>query len=101
MRAAVVDGHGMPLRLVDLPVPAPGPGEILIKLLASGVCHSDVHGWRGDSVASPLPDPYILGHEGVGIVAAVGEGVRKSGPPFASITTQGAPAEVASMAAVS
>lgn len=36
MRAAVVDGHGMPLRLVDLPVPAPGPGEILIKLLASG-----------------------------------------------------------------
>lgn len=75
MRAAVLTDHGQPLRLVDLPIPLPGPGEILIKLEASGVCHSDVHVWMGDSVASPPPDPYILGHEGAGVVAAVGEGV--------------------------
>ena len=75
MRAAVLDGYGQPLRLVDLPVPVPGPGQILIRLQASGVCHSDVHVWRGDTRADPPPDPYILGHEGVGDVAAMGPGV--------------------------
>ena len=75
MRAAVMNGFGQPLRLVDLPVPQPGPGEILIKLLASGVCHSDVHVWMGESVANPPPDPFILGHEGVGVVVALGDGV--------------------------
>jgi propanol-preferring alcohol dehydrogenase len=75
MRAAVMNGYGQPLRLVTLPIPQPGPGEILIKLAASGVCHSDVHVWQGDSVASPPPDPFILGHEGVGTVAALGPGV--------------------------
>lgn len=75
MRAAVLSSHGQPLRLAELPIPVPGPGEILIKLQASGVCHSDVHVWLGESVASPPPDPYILGHEGVGVVAALGEGV--------------------------
>lgn len=75
MRAAVLNSYGQPLRLVDLPIPVPGPGELLIKLQASGVCHSDVHVWLGDTVASPVPDPYILGHEGVGIVAALGDGV--------------------------
>ena len=75
MRAAVLDGYGQPLRLVDLPVPVPGPGQILIRLQASGVCHSDVHVWRGDTRADPPPDPFILGHEGVGEVAALGEGV--------------------------
>ncbi len=75
MRAAVVDGYGQPLRLARLPVPKPGPGEILIRLEASGVCHSDVHVWQGESTASPPPDPYILGHEGVGVVAATGPGV--------------------------
>lgn len=75
MRAAVLDGHGQPLRLAHLPVPKPGPGEILIKLSASGVCHSDVHVWSGDSTATTPPAPYILGHEGVGHVAALGMGV--------------------------
>lgn len=70
-----MNGYGQPLRLVDLSIPAPGPDEILIRLQASGVCHSDVHVWMGDSVASPPPDPFILGHEGVGVVAALGEGV--------------------------
>ena len=67
MRAAVMDGYGQPLRLVDLPIPVPGVGEVLVKLEASGVCHSDVHVWQGDSVATPPPDPFVLGHEGVGV----------------------------------
>jgi alcohol dehydrogenase, propanol-preferring len=75
MRAAVLDGHGKPLRVTRLPVPLPGDGELLIRLEASGVCHTDVHVWQGDSVAAPPPDPYILGHEGVGRVAEVGPGV--------------------------
>lgn len=75
MRAAVLDGHGQPLRLVNLPIPVPGRDEILIRLAASGVCHSDVHIWQGDTFATPPPDPYILGHEGVGVVAALGPGV--------------------------
>ena len=75
MRAAVLDGHGQPLRLTEVPVPVPGPGDLLIRLQASGVCHSDVHVWQGDTVATPPPDPFILGHEGVGVVAAVASGV--------------------------
>ena len=75
MRAAVMNGFGQPLRLVDLPVPVPGPGEILIRLEASGVCHSDVHIWKGDTQPATAPDPFILGHEGVGEVAATGPGV--------------------------
>jgi len=76
MRAAVMNGFGQPLRLVDLAVPSPGPGEILIRLEASGVCHSDVHIWKGETQAAIAPDPFILGHEGVGEVAAIGAGVE-------------------------
>jgi propanol-preferring alcohol dehydrogenase len=75
MRAAVMNGFGQPLRLTRLPIPTPGPGEILIRLQASGVCHSDVHVWRGDMRPGIDPDPFILGHEGAGTVAAVGAGV--------------------------
>ena len=75
MRAAVMAGFGQPLRLVDVARPVPGPGQILIKLQASGVCHSDVHIWKGESLPDVAPDPFILGHEGVGVVAAVGPGV--------------------------
>lgn len=75
MRAAVMAGFGLPLKLLNLPIPQPGPGEILIKLQASGVCHSDVHVWQGDMRPAFDPDPFILGHEGAGIVAALGAGV--------------------------
>lgn len=75
MRAAILDGYGQPLRLVDLPMPVPGPGEILIRLEASGVCHSDVHIWKGETRPAAAPDPFILGHEGVGVVEALGPGV--------------------------
>ena len=72
MRAAVMAGFDQPLQLVEVARPKPGPGQILIKLQASGVCHSDVHIWKGESRPDVPPDPFILGHEGVGVVAAVG-----------------------------
>ena len=75
MKAAILDGFGQPLRLVDLPMPVPGQGEILIRLEASGVCHSDVHIWKGETRPATAPDPFILGHEGIGVVAALGDGV--------------------------
>ncbi len=75
MRAAVLDGPGRPLRMLRVPVPVPGPGQILIRLEASGVCHTDVHVWRGEAMPPEAPDPFIPGHEGVGRVAAIGPGV--------------------------
>lgn len=75
MRAAILGRHGEPLEIKEVPLPNPGPGQILIKLEASGVCHTDVHIWRGDVLPSSNPDPFILGHEGVGTVAALGPDV--------------------------
>lgn len=75
MRAAVMAGFGQPLQVVDVPRPMAGRGQILIKLQASGVCHSDVHIWKGESLPDVAPDPFILGHEGVGVVAGIGPGV--------------------------
>lgn len=68
-------GFGQPLQLVEMARPEPAPGQILIKLQASGVCHSDVHIWKGESRPDVAPDPFILGHEGVGLVAAIGPAV--------------------------
>lgn len=76
MRAAVLTDHGRPLQVMDVPRPKPGPGKILIRLEASGVCHTDVHVWQGSVRPARAPEPFILGHEGVGEVAALGEGVR-------------------------
>lgn len=74
MRAAVVHAFGEPLRIEELPVPTPGPGEIVVKLAATGVCHTDLHAARGDWAVKPTL-PLIPGHEGTGHVAAVGAGV--------------------------
>lgn len=74
MTAAVVRAFGSPLSIEEVPIPAPGPGEVLVKLLATGVCHTDVHAADGDWQAKP-PLPFIPGHEGAGYVAAVGGGV--------------------------
>lgn len=74
MRAAVVHAFGQPLTIDELLVPKPGPGEILVKIEASGVCHTDLHAARGDWPVKPAL-PFIPGHEGVGLVAAVGAGV--------------------------
>jgi len=74
MRAAVVHAFGEPLRIEELPVPAPGPGDVVVKLVATGVCHTDLHAARGDWAVRPVL-PLVPGHEGTGHVVAVGDGV--------------------------
>lgn len=74
MKAAVVHDFGAPLVIEDVRVPEVGPGQILMKVEASGVCHTDLHAASGDWPVKPAP-PFIPGHEGVGYVAAVGKGV--------------------------
>ncbi|GAA5169135.1 MULTISPECIES: alcohol dehydrogenase AdhP [Halomonadaceae] len=75
MQAAVVRTFGEPLVIEEAPVPRPGPGELLVKIAASGVCHTDLHAAHGDWPVKPEP-PFIPGHEGVGHVVAVGDGVK-------------------------
>jgi len=77
MRAAVMTDFGQPLSLQDMPLPEPGEGDVLLKVISSGVCHSDLHIIDGD-----LPrfragtKPHLIpGHEVVGIVERVGPGV--------------------------
>jgi propanol-preferring alcohol dehydrogenase len=74
MRAAVVRAFGTPLAIEEVPIPAPGPGEVLVKIMASGVCHTDLHAANGDWPVKPVL-PFIPGHEGTGIIAALGKGV--------------------------
>ena len=74
MKAAVVPALGQPLEIRELPVPEVGPGQILMRTRASGVCHTDLHAAEGDWPVKPTA-PFVPGHEGVGEVAAVGEGV--------------------------
>lgn len=74
MRAAVVSELGAPLSITDLDLPEPGPGEALVKLETSGICHTDLHAARGDWPVKPAP-PFVPGHEGFGTVMAVGAGV--------------------------
>jgi len=74
MQAAVVEAFGKPLVLRDCDIPTPGPGQILVKTEACGVCHTDLHAARGDWPLKPTP-PFIPGHEGIGIVVALGAGV--------------------------
>ncbi len=74
MKAAVVTELGKPLDIRDVPVPEVGPGQVLMRVKASGVCHTDLHAAEGDWPVKPNA-PFIPGHEGVGEVAAVGAGV--------------------------
>ena len=75
MKAAVVHAFGQPLQIEDVPVPAVTPGQVLVKVVASGVCHTDLHAADGDWPVKPTL-PFIPGHEGVGYVAALGSGVK-------------------------
>lgn len=75
MRAAVVHALGQPLTIEEIPVPSPGPGEVLVKIVSTGVCHTDLHAADGDWPVKPTP-AFVPGHEGAGIVAALGPGVR-------------------------
>ncbi len=74
MQAAVVEQFGKPLVLQEWDIPTPGPGQILVKTEACGVCHTDLHAARGDWPVKPSL-PFIPGHEGIGLVVAVGSGV--------------------------
>ena len=74
MKAAVVRAFGQPLVIEEVPVPRPGAGDVLVKIEACGVCHTDLHAAEGDWPVKPNP-PFIPGHEGVGHVVAVGTGV--------------------------
>ena len=74
MKAAVVRQFKKPLVIEEVPVPSPKAGEILVRVAASGVCHTDLHAAEGDWPVKPQP-PFIPGHEGVGHIAAVGAGV--------------------------
>jgi Zn-dependent alcohol dehydrogenase len=71
MRAAVLRTPGEPLTIEDVELDAPGPGEVLVRIEAAGVCHSDLHYMSGDLKAKL---PIVVGHEGAGIVEALGEG---------------------------
>jgi propanol-preferring alcohol dehydrogenase len=74
MQAAVVEEFGKPLVLRDWDVPTPGPGQIVVRTEACGVCGTDIHAARGEWPLKPTP-PFIPGHEAIGIVSAVGAGV--------------------------
>src|SRR5918993_6068286 len=78
IRAAVLEEFGSPLAVQDVELAGPGPGEVLVRLLACGVCHTDLYTASG---ADPSGySPCLLGHEGCGEVEAVGEGVTSVAP---------------------
>jgi alcohol dehydrogenase, propanol-preferring len=74
MQAAVVEHFGKPMVIREIDIPTPGPGQILVKTEACGVCHTDVHAADGDWPLKPKP-PFVPGHEAIGRVIAMGAGV--------------------------
>jgi propanol-preferring alcohol dehydrogenase len=74
MHVAMVEQFKKPLVLREWDIPTPGPGQILVKTEACGVCHTDIHAAAGDWPVRPTL-PFIPGHEGIGRVSAVGAGV--------------------------
>ena len=77
IHAAILWEQGQPLSVESADLDAPGPGEVLVELKASGVCHSDLHPARGDW---PAKTPLVLGHEGAGIVREAGPSVTHLKP---------------------
>lgn len=75
MKAAVAEQFGPTLSVQEAQLPEPGEHQALVKLIASGVCHTDLHAMEGDWPVKPTP-PFIPGHEGVGIVEKIGSGVE-------------------------
>jgi len=73
--AQVIEKTGGPVEFKEIPVPKPGPDEVLINIKFSGVCHTDLHAVNGDwPLATKLP--LVGGHEGAGVVVARGELVK-------------------------
>jgi alcohol dehydrogenase, propanol-preferring len=73
MKAAFVTSFDRPLSVEDVPIPEPGPEQVLVRIETCGLCHTDIHAARGDWPIKPAP-PFIPGHEGVGIVERLGDG---------------------------
>jgi Zn-dependent alcohol dehydrogenase len=78
IRAAVLEDFGRPLNVTDLDLAEPKAGEALVRLVACGVCHTDLYTASGADPSGYAPT--VLGHEGAGIVEAVGEGVTSVAP---------------------
>ncbi len=76
-RDVIAGGKGEPVRLETIVVPDPGPGEVLVRVQASGVCHTDLH-YREGAINDDFP--FLLGHEAAGTIEAVGEGVDDVAP---------------------
>jgi propanol-preferring alcohol dehydrogenase len=76
MRAVVVHSFDAPPRVEDVAKPVAGPDEIVVQIEASGLCHTDIHAVHGDWPVKPKL-PFIPGHEGVGLVETIGEGVTE------------------------
>jgi S-(hydroxymethyl)glutathione dehydrogenase/alcohol dehydrogenase len=76
-RAAVLRAYDAPLVVEEIVLDEPGPSEVVVRVAATGVCHSDLH-MLGGAFKTPLP--VVLGHEGAGVVEAVGPGVRGVAP---------------------
>ncbi|MFN8556061.1 MAG: Zn-dependent alcohol dehydrogenase [Dehalococcoidia bacterium] len=77
MKAAVFHGPHQPLTIESVEIDAPRGREVLVRTVASGVCHSDLHYLKGDSLT---PAPAVLGHEAAGIVEAIGADVTEFAP---------------------
>lgn len=78
MKAAVVTAFGQPLQVMELPVPEPAAGQVLVRMEACGLCHTDIHAAHGDWPVKPTL-PRTPGHEGIGIVEKLGPGVTDHG----------------------
>ena len=89
VRAAVAWGPNEPLKIEEVELDPPKQGEVLVKIIATGVCHTDAYTLSGADPEGLFP--VILGHEGGGIVEAVGEGVTsvEVGDHFSSEKTYG------------
>lgn len=74
MRAAVVTAFNQPIEVQQRPIPTPGPGQVLVRLEACGLCHTDIHAARGDWPVKPAL-PFVPGHEGIGRIEMFGSGV--------------------------
>jgi len=72
VRAVVFTSSAEPVSVTHVDLDRPGPGEVLVRIAAAGVCHSDLHVRRGDW---PVPAPLVMGHEGAGVVVEAGQGV--------------------------
>src|SRR4051812_13364631 len=80
MQAIRLTAWGQPARLVDVPTPEPGPGEVLLRVAGAGLCHSDLHLMHWPAGALPYALPFTLGHEVGGVVAALGPGADAPEP---------------------